>query len=171
MFFLKDLSLNLTLHPSYFGPQMKRYLRDRLLTDVEGTCSGQFGFIVTVLDSMTIEVGKGKILPTSGYAEFQVKYRAVVWRPFKGEVVDGIVSKVERIGIFVDVGPLEVFIAVQTLPNELTYNPSNNPPAFMSEDQLITKGSKIRLKITAVRSDVNHIVALGSINEDYLGAL
>lgn len=150
---------------------MNKYLRDKLLTDVEGTCSGQFGFIVSVLDSVDINVGKGKIIPSSGYAEFEVQYRAIVWKPFKGEVVDGIVSKVEKIGIFVDVGPLEVFIAVQTLPSELQFNSSNNPPAYMGDDQLITKGSKIRLKITAVRSDVNHIVALGSINEDYLGAL
>ena len=33
------------------------------------------------------KVSEGRILPGSGLAEFIVEYRAVVWRPFKGEVV------------------------------------------------------------------------------------
>ncbi|CDK29227.1 unnamed protein product [Kuraishia capsulata CBS 1993] len=171
MFFLKDLSLNLTLHPSYFGPQMNQFLREKLLTDVEGTCTGQFGYIVCVLDCMSIDVGKGKIIPTEGSAEFEVKYRAVVWKPFKGEVVDAIVSSVNKMGFIADVGPLSVFVSTHLIPGDMKYNPSNTPPAYMSEDQLIVKGSKVRLKIVGTRTDVNEIVAIGSIKEDFLGSL
>ncbi|KAG7878530.1 hypothetical protein KL925_004431 [Ogataea polymorpha] len=151
MFFIKDLSLNLTLHPSYFGPQMNQYLQQKLLTDVEGTCTGQFGYIICVLDSMSIDVGKGKIVPgQQGYAEFEVKYRAVVWKPFKGEVVDAIVSSVNNMGFFADVGPLSVFISKHLIPKDMKYTPSHTPPAYISEDQVIMKGSKVRIKIIAL---------------------
>lgn len=92
---------------------MKQMLRSKLIQDVEGTCTGQFGYIICVMDGMKIDMGRGRIIPGDGSAEFDVKYKAIVWRPFRGEVVDGIVSNVQAWGIFVDVGPLKVFIAHQ----------------------------------------------------------
>jgi hypothetical protein len=36
MFFVKDEERIITLHPSFFGPHVKKYLLDKLLNDVEG---------------------------------------------------------------------------------------------------------------------------------------
>lgn len=171
MFFLKDLALTITLHPSFFGPQMNQFLRTKLLNEVEGSCTGKFGYIMCVLDCMAIDIGKGTIIPADGSAEFEVKYRAVVWKPFKGEVVDGVVSQVSKLGFFVDVGPLSVFVSTHLIPQDMTFNPAANPPAYQSEDQIIEKGSRVRLKVVGTRADVNAIYAIGSIKEDYLGAL
>jgi DNA-directed RNA polymerase II subunit RPB7 len=63
---------------------MHELVTGKLLKDVEGTCTGRY-YIITVMD--TFDVSEGRILPGSGLAEFTVKYRAVVWRPFKGETV------------------------------------------------------------------------------------
>lgn len=51
----------------------------------------------------------------------------------------------------------------------MQFNPSANPPAYVSQDETIEKGSKVRLKIVGTRTDVNEIYAIGSIKEDYLG--
>lgn len=150
---------------------MDQFLRSKLLTDVEGTCTGQFGYIVCVLDLAKVDVGKGRVLPQSGTAEFEVKYRAVVWKPFKGEVMDAIVSNVTKMGVFADAGPLSVFISKHSVPNDMNYNPNSNPPCYESEEQVIEKGCRIRLKIVGIRTDVNEIFAIGSIKEDYLGAM
>ena len=83
------------LHPSYFGPRMKEFLTKKLHADVEGTCSGQFGYIITVID--VVNIGDGIVLPGSGQAEFITKYRAIVFKPFKGEVLDGVVNNVVRV--------------------------------------------------------------------------
>ncbi|ODV91320.1 hypothetical protein CANCADRAFT_122520 [Tortispora caseinolytica NRRL Y-17796] len=171
MFFLKDLSLNLTLHPSYFGPSMEEYLQHRLLEDVEGTCTGQFGYIVCVMDRMGIDVGKGRVVPGSGAAEFEVKYRAIIWRPFKGEVVDGVVTSVNKMGFFVDVGPVNVFVSSHLIPSDLKFDPTANPPAYSGEDQRVERGARVRLKIVGTRADVGEMFAIGSIKEDYLGVL
>ncbi len=42
----------------------------------------------------------------------------------------------------------------------MTYNPTANPPAYVSEDQTIEKGSRLRLKIVGVRADVGQMVAM-----------
>ena len=70
---------------------MHELVKGKLLKDVEGTCTGRY-FIITVLDSF--EISEGRILPGSGLAEFTVGYRAVVWRPFKGETVSALIEPV-----------------------------------------------------------------------------
>ena len=57
------------------------------------------------------DISEPKIVPGTGFAQYNVGYRAIVWRPFKGEVVDGMVSSVVANGFFVDVGGLSVFVS------------------------------------------------------------
>lgn len=85
MFFLHELQRSITLHPSYFGKNMHELVTGKLLKDVEGTCTGSY-YIISIMD--TTHISEGRILPGSGLAEFTVHYRAVVWRPFKGETVN-----------------------------------------------------------------------------------
>lgn len=74
---------------------MLQYLESKLYADVEGTCSGQFGYIIAVVS--ILDIGKGMVLPGSGQAEFITRYRAIVFKPFKGEVVDGVVNNVTKV--------------------------------------------------------------------------
>ena len=94
----KELTHTILLHPSYFGPRMLNYLESKLYLDVEGTCSGQFGYIIAVVS--ILDIGKGMVLPASGQAEFVTRYRAIVFKPFKGEVVDGVVNNVSKVCLF-----------------------------------------------------------------------
>lgn len=74
----------MTLHPSYFGRNMKELVTSKLVSDVEGTCAGDY-YIIVIMDAF--DISEGRVLPSTGLAEFTVGYRAVVWRPFKGETV------------------------------------------------------------------------------------
>ena len=47
---------------------------------------------------------------------FPIRYMAVVFRPFKGEVLDAVVTTVNKMGFFAEVGPLQVSLAPVTLP-------------------------------------------------------
>lgn len=96
------------LHPVYFDKDTHKYITDELYRDVEGTNTGNY-YIVCVVN--ILEISEPKVLPGSSFAEFIIRFQAVVWRPFKGEVCDGMVSSVVPTGIFVDIGPLNVFIS------------------------------------------------------------
>jgi len=78
---------------------MLNFLESKLYSDVEGTCSGQFGYIIAVVS--ILDIGKGMVLSGSGQAEFITRYRAIVFKPFKGEVVDGVVNNVNKVGRYV----------------------------------------------------------------------
>ncbi|KAI6031005.1 RNA polymerase Rpb7 [Pisolithus marmoratus] len=147
MFFIKELTHTILLHPSYFGPRMLQFLESKLYADVEGTCSGQYGYIIAVVS--ILDIGRGMVISGSGQAEFVTRYRAIVFKPFKGEVVDGVVNNVNKMGFFADVGPLQVFVS----------------------HQIIEKNTRVRLKIVGTRVDATEIFAIGTIKEDHLGVI
>ena len=82
--------------PRFLGPKLKTTLIQRLRSEVEGTCSGKHGYIVaiTAVDSL----GEGMIIENKGLTVFKVSYKAIVFRPFKGEVVDAVVTAVNKVG-------------------------------------------------------------------------
>jgi DNA-directed RNA polymerase II subunit RPB7 len=62
---------------------MQQFLESKLYSDVEGTCSGQFGFIIAV--ASISDIGKGMVVPGNGQAELITRYRgAIMFKPFKG---------------------------------------------------------------------------------------
>ncbi|VDQ09105.1 unnamed protein product, partial [Trichobilharzia regenti] len=65
-----------------------------------------------------------------------IVYRAIVYRPFKGEVVDGIVTQVTKVGVFAEAGPLTIFISKYTVQIE----------------------DRIRIRIIGLRVDASDIV-------------
>lgn len=113
------------LHPRYFGPQLYETVKQKLYTEVEGTCTGKlvsfvmmlfififfhksvtsiiscyrYGFViaVTTIDS----IGSGLVIPGQGFVVYPVKYKAIVFRPFKGEVLDAIVMQVNKVSFHV----------------------------------------------------------------------
>ncbi|GAW03396.1 RNA polymerase Rpb7 [Lentinula edodes] len=169
MFFIKELTHPILLHPSYFGPRMLNFLESKLYSDVEGTCSGKFGYIIAVVS--ILDIGKGMVISGTGQAEFITRYRAIVFKPFKGEVVDGVVASVTKMGFFADVGPLSVFVSHQLIPPDMKFEPNSNPPSFASDQQIIEKNTKIRLKIVGTRVDATEIFAIGTVNEEHLGVV
>ena len=43
-------------------------------------------------------IGKGLIRDGTGFVTFPVKYQCVVFRPFKGEILEAVVTMVNKVG-------------------------------------------------------------------------
>lgn len=57
----------------------------------------RYGFVIAVT---TIDnIGAGVIQPGRGFVLYPVKYKAIVFRPFKGEVVDAVVTQVNKVSL------------------------------------------------------------------------
>ncbi|KAK4660169.1 DNA-directed RNA polymerase II subunit [Podospora pseudocomata] len=167
MFFLHNLERRVLLHPSYFGKNMTELVTTKLVKDVEGTCTGDY-YIIAIMD--TFDLSEGRILPGSGMAEFTVGYRAVVWRPFKGEVVDAICTSVNQHGFFSNAGPLSIFVSTHSIPPDIQYDANATPPQFTNHsDIVIEPGTHVRIKIMGLRTGVGEMFAIGKIDGDYLG--
>ena len=70
------------------------------------------------------------------------QFQAIVFRPFKGEVVDGVVTQVNKVGLMVDVGPMGCFISRHSIPSDMEFDPDSNPPCYKTkeEDMVIQQG-------------------------------
>ncbi|KAI8424899.1 hypothetical protein MSG28_006819 [Choristoneura fumiferana] len=147
-----SLEHEILLHPRYFGPQLLDTVKQKLYTEVEGTCTGKYGFVIAVT---TIDnIGAGLIQPGQGFVVYPIKYKAIVFRPFKGEVLDAIVTQVNK-----------------SIPADMEFCPNVNPPCYKSkqEDNVIQEEDVIRLKIVGTRVDATGIFAIGTLMDDYLG--
>lgn len=61
------------------------------------TFNFRYGFVIAVT---TIDnIGAGIILPGQGFVVYPVKYKAIVFRPFKGEVLDAVVRQVNKVSL------------------------------------------------------------------------
>lgn len=108
MFFLNTMERVISMHPMYFDKDTADNVWASLLQEYEGTNTGTF-YIVCVIK--ITDCSEPRVLPGSAWAEFTVVFQALVWRPFRGEVCDGVVSSVVSNGFFVEVGPLNVFVS------------------------------------------------------------
>ena len=172
MFYHISLKHELLIHPMYFGENLTDTIKQKLyrfvqtviisgywyyVSEVEGSCTGEHGFVigVTIIDT----IGDGEILPGRGFCRFPIRYKvrseiqnyhtiheiqAIVFRPFKGEVVDGVVTQVNKVGLMVDVGPMGCFISRHSIPSDMEFDPDSNPPCYKTkeEDMVIQQGMK-----------------------------
>jgi len=150
---------------------MLQWLDEKLRADVEGKCVGQYGYIICVLN--IIDTGSGTVIPGDGSAEFLCRYRAIVFKPFKGEVLEGIVDEVSKMGFFVEVGPLRVFVSSHLIGASYKFDPSSTPPSWVSSlaDPVIEKNTRMRLKVVGTRVDATEIFGIATIKEDHLGVI
>ncbi|VDM62998.1 unnamed protein product [Angiostrongylus costaricensis] len=149
MFFHLSMEHEVCLHPKYFGANLNETIKMKLFAEVEGTCTGKFGFVIAVTTIDTI--GHGLIQP--------------------GQVVDAVVNQVNKVGIFCDIGPLSCFISRHCIPPDMEFDPNSNPPCYKTEDEtsLIKQDDEIRVKLIGTRVDANDIFAIGTLMDDFLG--
>ena len=62
---------------------------------------------VTTIDN----IGAGMIQPSRGFVMYPVKYKAIVFRPFKGEVVDAVVTQVNKVRYYYLTHSQSVFVS------------------------------------------------------------
>eukprot|EP01024_Parvocaulis_polyphysoides_P004786 TRINITY_DN11190_c0_g2_i3.p2 TRINITY_DN11190_c0_g2~~TRINITY_DN11190_c0_g2_i3.p2 ORF type:complete len:176 (+),score=8.17 TRINITY_DN11190_c0_g2_i3:58-585(+) len=171
MYYMLYLKKSLDLHPKFFSGKLREEIHRKLIEDVEGTCSCRYGFIVCV--SSLKSIGQGKIrMDSTGYATFNIEYECIVFRPYRGEVVDTIVTSVTQMGFFAECGPCTIFVSSALIPDDFNYQ-STDIPMFLSGDEevRIQQGSEVRLRIIGVKAESHEMFCIGTIKDDYLGVI
>ena len=86
----------LSLHPKYLEKDLQATIKNGLPVQVEEKDCPGVGYVLIVL-SIPSNVGMGLIDPSTGFAEFRIKYSALVYSPIVGEVTYCIVTQVTRV--------------------------------------------------------------------------
>lgn len=92
-----------------------------------------------------------------------------MFRPFRNEVIDCVVSEVTRLGFFAFFGPMKVFVSKSCIPDDLQFQPDSSVFASGDGTQTIGVDSEVRVRILGVRRDGAMLFSIGTIDADYLG--
>mmetsp|Transcript_8927 Transcript_8927/g.17609 ORF Transcript_8927/g.17609 Transcript_8927/m.17609 type:complete len:178 (+) Transcript_8927:109-642(+) len=171
MFFLKSFEEELAMNPSDLGPNLREKIKTRLRNSVEGAALGRIGYVVYVTEIRDEDISKGQIEDSTGQVTYKVKFQAVVFRPFRLEVLDAVVTTALNYGFFAKAGPLQIFVSRHMMPDDLKEGFDHERSAWVSEDKEveIRAGSGVRLRLMNVKFDQNSVSAVGTIKDDYLG--
>ena len=86
----------LSLHPKYLGRRLQETIKSQLYNEVEGKYFPGIGYVLMVLDQPT-DAGIGLIDPNTGFAEFRIKYYALVYCPVIHEVTYAFVKQITTV--------------------------------------------------------------------------
>lgn len=62
-------------------------------------------------------ISDGRIQDTSGDVIYKVSFKALIFKPFRNEVLDGMVSEVSDNGFMIESGPLKSFVSTMVSIN------------------------------------------------------
>lgn len=171
MFYYLTLNKTIDIQPRYFGPRLREVIMEKLIAETEGTCTGKYGYVVAV--TKVVDVGKGRIRQDqSGCAAFDVQYSCIVCRPYKHEVLDAVVTSVNKMGFFAQAGPLQLFITQHLIPEEFEFDTLDDN-SWISSDQMtrIQMGTHVRVRIVGIKYDPTEVFCIATMKDDYLGVI
>jgi DNA-directed RNA polymerase II subunit RPB7 len=173
VFFRKRMRRVVHIEAKYLGKDLRLHIHEQCRLEAvgsrEATTSG-LGFVVVVLGIEDDFIGSGVIDHLTGKVRYEVEYDAIVFRPFKHEVLDATVKMCSNEGIFAGAGPLDLFISRLYIPPEYSFRPEDGAWAHGETGTVIRGGTDIRAKILGVNASGN-VAAIAAINEPFLGPL
>lgn len=174
MFFEIEMTRTVVVSPNglHSGLLLQRSIILQLIEDISRIqATEENGYLVAVT---TLEGrGEGKIREMTGSVVFPVKFKCIVFKPFKNEILEGEIAVVMKTGVHVTCGPVaEVFIPSQTM-TDFEFIPGEKPIFRNKQSSNVEKGGKIRFKILAIKWLEQRRVfqALGSLQGDFLGPI
>ncbi|KAK9150640.1 hypothetical protein Syun_008949 [Stephania yunnanensis] len=173
MYLKIQLEWNVLITPENLDPRgllLQRSIIIRLLEEFANRkATKDHGYFLSVT---TLEkIGEGKIRPESGDVLFPVRYNCLTFKPFKGEVLKGVVDRIVKHGVFLICGPVgNVFLSVKTMP-DYQYVHGENPTFMNNESSKIEKGAVVRFVVLGTKwvETEKEFQVLASLAGDFLG--
>ena len=107
--------------PERFGEELERIAHDQLRDKYLGRVDPELGLVVVVWRVFVNP--EGTIIPGDGATYHKVRADLLTYYPVMHEVVEGDIVDVKRIGIFVNIGPVDAFAHIsQITDDKLVYD-------------------------------------------------
>ncbi|KAF7837529.1 DNA-directed RNA polymerase V subunit 7-like [Senna tora] len=173
MFLKVQLPWNVILAPESLeaeGLMLQRSIIIRLLDDFavkKATKDLGYYLAVTTLE----RIGEGKVRQHTGDVLFPVVFSALTFKIYRGEVLEGVVHKVLKHGVFLRCGPLESLYLSNLKMPDYHYVPGENPYFMNDKNSKIGKDVVVRFVVIGTKwlEADREFQALVSLEGDYLG--
>lgn len=152
------------------GLMLQREIIIKLMDDFsEKKATKDLGYFlaVTTLDN----IGEGIVRQHTGDVLFPVLFSAITFKLHQGEVIEGVVHKILKHGVFLRCGPLEnLYLSHQKMP-DYKYVPGENPIFMNEKSSKIEKDVVMRVIVIGTKyiEAEKDFQAVVSLEGDYLG--
>lgn len=154
------------------GLMLQKAIIVRLLEDFsskKGTEDLGYFLAVTNLES----IGEGKVRQHSGDVLFPVVFSCLTFKIFRAEILEGVVHKVMKHGVFLRTGPIEnIYLSSQKML-DYRYVPGENPEFVSNNLSKIAKDVVVRFMVIGIKwlEAEREYQALVSLEGDFLGPI
>ncbi|MFO7795127.1 MAG: DNA-directed RNA polymerase [Promethearchaeati archaeon] len=171
MFKLITLEAKVEIPPFLFSQPKEISARLILSEDYEGIITKQYGFIIAVVD--VLSVSTGQIIPGNANTFHEVEFTILSFRPTVSEVVEGEVVEIVDFGAFIRLGPLDGLVHVSQVTDDyISYEQVGNRFIGKETGKILEVGNTIRSKVIAVSLGGGRSGKLGlSMRSPYLGKI
>lgn len=144
------LQANVSVPPHSLRYNLQFVIQDRLERNVRGKCTEENGFILQM--KRIAEVKGGLLDKRTGAVHYSVDFIAQTLRPQVGDVIEAVVSRVFKIGVFADLGPLNIFIPLSRMPEHFQFQTLPVAQFTVENDssQTIKPGSELQVRIEKI---------------------
>ena len=171
MFFEVELHDTIRLKPTYLSAGTKTTIEKQLRSNSEGQFKQGYGIILKV--TQINKIGKGMVSCRTGCASYDITFKALIFRPCNGQVVDAKISNMTSQGIWANAGLLDIFVPQKSLPDGYVFDFDSASFINKNEGKQFFLDSKIRVRIVTAtpHKDQMHISATATIKDNNLGDL
>uniref|UniRef100_A0A2P2QMG8 DNA-directed RNA polymerase subunit n=1 Tax=Rhizophora mucronata TaxID=61149 RepID=A0A2P2QMG8_RHIMU len=117
------------------------------------------------------KIGEGKVRQRTGDVLFPVVFNGITFKIFKGEILEGVVHKVLKHGVFMRCGPIENIYLSSLKMVDYHFVHGENPVFLSDKMSKIEKDVVIRFVVIGTKwlEAEREFQALVSLEGDYLG--
>ncbi len=155
--------------PEHFGEDIKSIAYEQLRERYVGRVTSEMGLVIAVSD---VEVKpEGVILPGDGATYHEARATLITYYPVINEVVEGEVVDIKKIGIFVNIGPVDAFVHISQIADDKMIFEEVRGELIGEETKLIIrKGNVVRGRIVNVSMAPPAHIRIGmTLRQPHLG--
>ena len=135
--------------PKEFGAPLEKAAIAHLRKTSENVRDRDIGLMIAVID--IDEIGQGRLMPGDGATYHTVQYQVLVFKPVRGELVEGNVVELMDFGAFIRMGPLDGLCHVSQICDDfITQDSKGNSLLGKETGRTLSEGDQVRARITSI---------------------
>ena len=155
----KRLTRNILLQSDQLDGNLFENIKKKVMSEYEGKCSKNDGYIVKILEFLTISGGK----IVNGCAPlFTVDFKAQILKPEKGKIIKCKTQMIYNHGIFAGFNDLKIIIPKSFL-HDYSFGTGKEDSFYIKKGEKICVGDDIEIKITDLQYEKKNFSCVGKL--------
>jgi DNA-directed RNA polymerase subunit E' len=135
--------------PKEFGSPIEEAAMVHLRKQHENVLDRDVGLMIAVIG--IDDIGQGRLMPGDGATYHSVTYKVLVFKPIRGELVEGNVVELMDFGAFIRMGPLDGLCHVSQICDDFITQDSKGSALLGKETgRTLAEGDSVRARITSI---------------------